>query len=480
MTSQRTSPELVWHNKEHSLVAKGRDGYGWSFGAPGNADRSLQSAGWVGGGAEVPNGLLVIGDALDAMMALQAAPRDDLSVDGVRLVYIDPPFNTGQSFAQYEDALDHSTWLSMFRDRLLAVKPLLAPTASVWVHLDDAEAHHARCVLDEVFGAEAFVATVIWQKRTTRESRTAFSSNHDYIHVYAPSGPKKWKLARNLLPRDPNSFRNRDGDPRGPWADAPFTAPGYRPNQQYEIINPAGMPLHPPKGRSWYATEPVYRRLEADNRLWFPKGGEGLPRMKLFPHEVQGLVPFSIWSADDVGTNDDAKRQLMTMFPHLEAFATPKPERLLERIIHIATDPGDLVLDFFAGSGTTPAVAHKLGRKWVAVERSITTAADYTIPRLHRVIHGRDAGGISARPESLPGGRFEVLAVEGCGEHVAPNFLAERLSALHVTPFDPLPTVGAKRPGNRTKKVASAEVVTMPSLFDEPVVPGPVDGVDVA
>ena len=296
-------------------------------------------------------------------------------------MYIDPPFNTGQSFAQYEDALDHASWLSMFRDRLLAVRPVLAPTASVWVHLDDAEAHHARCVLDEVFGAEAFVATVIWQKRTTRESRTAFSSNHDYIHVYSPAGPKKWKTARNLLPRDPSSFRNRDKDPRGPWADAPFTAPGFRANQQYEIVNPAGISLRPPKGRSWYATEPVYRRLQEENRLWFPRGGEGLPRMKLFPHEAKGLVPFSIWTAGEVGTNDDAKRQLMGMFPHLEAFATPKPERLLERIVQIATDPGDLVLDFFAGSGTTAAVAQKLGRRWIAVERSVSTTIDYVLPR---------------------------------------------------------------------------------------------------
>lgn len=465
MRARRDTPELVWPNKDRSLRAHGSDGYTWSDAAA--PDARLEPIGWVGNGDAEPSGLVVVGDAFDALTALAGNERDERVGDGVRLVYIDPPFNTGQSFAQYDDALDHASWLSMFRDRLLAVRPLLAPTASIWVHLDDAEAHHARCVLDEVFGADAFVATVIWQKRTTRESRTAFSSNHDYIHVYSPAGPKKWKTSRNLLPRDASSFRNRDNDPRGPWADAPFTAPGYRANQQYDIVNPAGLTLRPPKGRSWYATEPVYLRLQSENRLWFPRGGEGLPRMKLFPHEVKGLVPFSIWPADEVGTNDDAKRQLMSLFPDLEAFATPKPERLLERVVQISTDPGDLVLDFFAGSGTTAAVAQKLGRRWIAVERSVSTAEGYVLPRLHRATNGHSDGGVDAVADSAPG-RFEVVAAGTTVDQTGIELLSRRVADVDIASEHVGTPSGQRRPSDKRKAGSrKAEVVSMPSLFDE-------------
>jgi adenine-specific DNA-methyltransferase len=408
--------ELGWTNKHLRLHAVGEDGYEWI--APEDPRitevKALRRVLTVPGrrnGTE-PQGSLIAGDALDALQSLRSLP--DFSkhlVREVRLVYIDPPFNRGQGFAQYGDSLEHAVWLSMLRDRLAEVKPLLAPLASIWVHLDDAEAHRGRCVLDEVFGREAFVATIVWQTRTTRESRSAFSSNHDYIHVYAPCGPQIWKTSRNLLPKDSAAFRNRDNDPRGPWTDAPFTAPGYRANQQYPIVNPAGEILKPPKGRSWYATEPVYKELLREGRIWFPRKGAGLPRIKLFPQQVRGLVPFSLWSADDCGTNDDAKRHLMSLFPEHEPFATPKPEALLERIIHIASDPGDLVLDFFAGSGTTAAVAHKMSRRWIAIERSRETVANIALPRLRKVISGKDPGGVSELVEWKGGGAFSVLEV---------------------------------------------------------------------
>lgn len=427
-------PELVWANKRRHLVAAGEAGYVWADSLDAlEPVRAIALRGPAGGTTGSESNLVIVGDAADAMHALQRDEHCAGFIGQVRLVYIDPPYNTGNAFAQYDDALDHAMWLSMFRDRILAVRPLLAPDASVWVHLDDAEAHHARCVLDEVFGPDAFVATIVWQKRTTRESRKAFSSCHDYIHVYAPAGPKAWKMTRNLLEREPSEFHNRDGDPRGPWADAPFTAPGYRPNQQYPITNPAGDRLLPPKGRSWYATEPVFERLTADNRIWFPRGGAGLPRMKMFPSEVRGLVPFSMWGSDECGTNDDAKRHLMGMFPALEAFATPKPEALLERIIHIATSPGDLVLDCFAGSGTTPAVAHKMERRWIAVERSGSTVADYLVPRLDRVVRGVDAGGVTESTAWKGGGSFGVLEV-GAGE--AGDALSNRIDAYFETPPD--------------------------------------------
>lgn len=446
--------ELTWSNKDRELRGDGPDGYRWSGRDEPRPAASLDVITRVGGG-ERHDGLVVLGDSLEALRCL--AEDSTWIGDGVRLVYIDPPFNTGQAFAQYADSLTHSVWLSMFRDRLLAVKPLLGDTASVWVHLDDAEQHRARCVLDEVFGAAAFVATVVWQKRTTRESRSAFSSNHDYIHVYAPAGPQRWKRSRNLLPKDVGELRNRDSDPRGPWADAPFTAPGYRANQHYDIVNPAGAVLRPPKGRSWYATRPVYDRLLEENRIWFPRDGAGLPRIKLFPEHLRGLVPFSLWGPDEAGTNDEAKRHLMSLFPDLDVFATPKPEALLERIVHIASDPSDLVMDYFAGSGTTAAVAHKMQRKWIAVERSPSTAAAFTVPRLAHVVNGTDRGGITQSTGWCGGGSFVVASV---GDAAALG--GDVLDALRT------PSVPSRCAVDVTARAdAVATPTSEPTLFDE-------------
>lgn len=355
---------------------------------------------------------LVIGDGLDALSSLRDTP---LLSDGIRVLYIDPPFNTQKTFNQYGDSMSRPMWLSMMRDRLAAVKPYLRDDASIWLHLDDSEVHRARMLLDEVFGEQAFVASVVWQKRMTRESRTAFSSNHDTILVYAPSGPRQWKTSRNLLAKDEATLRNRDDDPRGPWADAPFTAPGFRKAQQYDIVTPSGEVLRPPRGRSWYATEPTYRDLLAEDRIWFPRNGSGSPRLKLFANQLRGLVPFTVWGSADVGTNDDAKKHLLALFPDSAVFDTPKPEELLERIIHIASNPGELVVDLFAGSGTTAATAHKMRRRWVTVERNTQTVLDFTLPRLLAVTSGADAGGITSQLSWNGGGSFEVM-------HVAPRF----------------------------------------------------------
>ncbi|WP_232819106.1 site-specific DNA-methyltransferase [Homoserinimonas sp. OAct 916] len=352
--------------------------------------------------------MLAIGDGLDVLEALS---ETSVFTEGVRAVYMDPPFNTGKTFNQYGDSLARPMWLSMMRDRLLALKPYLRDDASVWLHLDDSEVHRARFIMDEVFGEDAFVASVIWQKRTTRDSRAAFSSNHDTILVYALSGPRKWKLSRNLLTKEETTLRNRDDDPRGPWADAPFTAPGFRKAQQYEIVTPSGDIVRPPRGRSWYATKPTYQQLVEEDRIWFPKGGAGSPRIKLFAHQLRGLVPFTVWGSSDVGTNDDAKRHLLELFPERPVFDTPKPEVLLERILHIATNPGELVVDLFAGSGTTAATAHKMRRRWITVERNTQTVLDFTLPRLQQVLAGTDRGGVTNQVSWVGGGSFEVVQV---------------------------------------------------------------------
>ncbi|KRF44620.1 hypothetical protein ASH01_11550 [Terrabacter sp. Soil811] len=354
------------------------------------------------------SGIVACGDGLDVIDALAAA--GDLSEQSVKLLYIDPPFGSGKRFGHYVDTLAQSAWLSMMRDRLAAILPFLSADASIWVHLDETMSHKMRLILDDVLGEGGYVATVVWQKRLTVESRTAISVGHDPILVYAMGGPKHWKTVRNRV-AGVVAASNRDGDPRGPWRDAPFTAPGFRPGQQYVIVNPAGVELTPSRGRSWFATEPVFRRLLQEGRIWWTKGGAGQPRMKNF--DIDALqVPGTIWGGRDVGTNDDAKRHLATLFPDASTlFDTPKPETLMARILHIGTNPGDLVVDLFAGSGSTAATAHKMGRRWITSERLKQTVETVLLPRLSHVVAGTDSGGISAATRWCGGGAFRVVTV---------------------------------------------------------------------
>lgn len=414
---------LNWKNKGLTLRASGLHDYTWVEPVDGN-DRhptKLISLSECLPGPD--SNAVIIGDGLDAMVALDA--QTDFFQEKIRLVYVDPPFNTNADVEFYNDAMDRAMWLSMLRDRIVSLRPHLAIDASFWIHLDDSEVHRARLVLDEALGEESFVSSIVWQKRTTRESRSAFSVNHDTILVYAPSGSKKWKKSRNLLEKRPSQIGNRDNDPRGPWTDAPFTAPGYRAAQQYPIQTPSGATLTPPRGRSWYATEPIFKRLFEENRLWFPKNGEGSPRIKLFNDQVRGLVPSTIWESDETGTNDDAKRHLMALFPDKPVFDTPKPEELLERIIHIATRPGDLVVDLFGGSGTTAAAAHKMQRRWLLVERSHETVRQFIVPRLEAVIEGRDPAGVTGSAKWRGGGDYELA--------YAPPLFGKVLSARQLS-----------------------------------------------
>jgi adenine-specific DNA-methyltransferase len=282
----------------------------------------------------------------------------------------------------------------------------------VWVHLDDAEVHRMRCLMDEVFGASSFVTSVAWQKRTTRENRSAFSSAHDHLIVYASSTVATWRDVRNPLVNDGAGYQNPDNDPRGPWSSIPFSAPGFRGNQMYEIETPTGVVHTPPRGRCWGATRAVYDRYLADDRVFFPSDGDGKPRIKQFVHEASGLVPFTWWPSAEVGTNDDAKRHAMALAPGADApFSTPKPERLLERVIHIGSNPGDIVLDCFGGSGTTAAVAHKMGRRWITAEVLPDTVAAFTAPRMAKVVDGKDPGGITTSVGWSGGGGYRVVTV---------------------------------------------------------------------
>jgi len=350
------------------------------------------------------DGLLLIGEAEDALKLLADGSRGERYLGGVKLCYLDPPYNTGERFEYYSDRKGSDDWLQALRANLTALRPLLSPEASVWLHLDDSEQHRARVVLDEVFGREAFVATVIWQKRLTRDNRTAFSSMHDYIHVYAPSGPKAWKKVRNGL-ADGGAFANPDNDPRGPWRSAPMTVQaGHATRSQfYTVITPAGTRHDPPEGRCWTFSAERLSQLDQEGRVYWPRGGHGKPRLKKYEFESAGLAPFTIWAAAEVGDTSSAKKALLRQFPGRPAFDTPKPISLLERIIEVATDPGDLVLDYYLGSGTTAVAAQILGRSWVGIERSRQTVETFAVPRLNSVLgQNRLAPCDIARVSQLP------------------------------------------------------------------------------
>jgi len=350
------------------------------------------------GEADAEN-LLIQGDNLLALKALLPFYRGQ-----VKCIFIDPPYNTQSAFEHYDDKLEHSQWLSMMYPRLELLRELLAEDGSIWVSIDDREAHYLKVLMDEVFGRTKFIAEVIWQKRASRENRAAIGSSHDTILLFGKKSASDWKATRNLLPPNDAGFGNPDSDPKGSWRSIPFSAQGYRANQMYEITAPDGTIHHPPKGRCWGATEPEYLRLKADGRVYFPKGGSGKPRIKQYAGEEKGLVPNSLWLASEVGTTEDAKKQILQLFEEESPFGTPKPEQLIQRVLQISTNPGDLVLDSFLGSGTTAAVAHKMGRRYIGIEMG-EHAVTHCIPRLEKVIAG-EQGGISKAVSWQGGGGF--------------------------------------------------------------------------
>lgn len=345
---------------------------------------------------EAPDSILLQADARLALSKLLTAEGCQPVAGTVKLCYLDPPYNTGERFAHYDDRMDSTAWLANLRDHLELTKQLLSPDGSLWLHLDDSEQHRARCLLDEVFGEEAFVATIIWQKRSTRDNRKAFSSMHDYIHVYAPAGPKAWKTVRNGLP-DEGAFSNPDNDPRGPWRSVPMTvqAGHATTGQFYTVTTPTGVRHDPPQGRCWTYTASRLAELHAEGRVYWPRGGDGKPRLKRYQTEVTGLAPFTIWSADEVGDTGSAKRALLAEFPDRQPFDTPKPLALMERIVAIATNPGDVVLDYYLGSGTTAVAAQSMGRRWIGVERSPRTVEEFALPRIRKAWEATSSAGVA-------------------------------------------------------------------------------------
>lgn len=395
--------ELTWTNKDRTLLAQEDQSYEWVDPTDYRVSevRLLHDVTTVGDVAprsrRASDNLLIRGDALHALNALTSIPEFSREYTGnVKLVYIDPPFNTGQAFEQYDDALEHSVWLTMVRDRLVQIGELLSPDGSVWVHVDDVEAHRCRSVLDEVFGAANFIATVIWQKADSpRNSARYLSVDQDYIHVYAKDAAKwrPYRLARTA--EADASYRNPDNDPRGPWTPGdPFANKPYSLGM-YEVTGPTGNVFGPPPGRYWRISQEKFEELDRDGRIWWRGGGEARPRIKRYLAEVSDLVPRTVWDYSEVGSSGDSSREIRKLFPDIPVFATPKPEKLIARILEIGTLPGDIVLDCYAGSGTTAAVAHKMRRRWVTSEWSAKTVATFTLPRLTKIVNNEDPGGIT-------------------------------------------------------------------------------------
>ena len=348
---------------------------------------------------------LIFGDNLLALKALEAE-----FAGKVKCVFIDPPYNTGSAFAHYDDGMEHSIWLSLMRDRLDIIRRLLADDGSLWITIDDNEAHYLKVMCDEIFGRINFVATCVWEKDKGGRGDADISLSHDNILVYA-NNRLPWSKSRNLMPRTEtqlNRFKNPDNDPRGPWRQGDDgTAKSGSEKQRFPVTLPSGRVVTPPPGRYWAFSQDTLEKARAEGRAYFGADGNRLPIIKRYLDEVRdGVAPRTWWSADEVGTNQQAKRDhLNKLLVDIEPFETPKPEGLIHRIIHIATKPGDLVLDSFAGSGTTGAVAHKMGRRWIMVELG-EHCHTHIIPRLKKVIDGEDPGGITKAVDWNGGGGF--------------------------------------------------------------------------
>lgn len=344
---------------------------------------------------------LIFGDNLLALRALEAE-----FTGKIKCVFIDPPYNTGSAFTHYDDGLEHSIWLGLMRDRLEIIRRLLSDDGSLWITIDDNECHYLKVLCDELFGRQNFVANAIWQKKYSPQNDAKWlSDNHDHILIYAKN-KNSWRP--NLLPRseDMNArYKNPDNDPRGVWKPADFSVKTYSANSDYPITTPSGRIVNPPKSRCWVTSESKFKELLADNRIWFGETGGNVPSLKKFLSEVKdGSTSMTIWTYQEVGHNQDAKKEVKE-FNEKTVFDTPKPEKLLERILTLATNAGDWVLDSFAGSGTTGAVAHKMGRKWIMVELG-DHCHTHIIPRLQKVIDGSDQGGISKAMDWAGGGGF--------------------------------------------------------------------------
>lgn len=531
MTAQRL--QLTWYNKDKALIPTETGKYGYTWVDPSDPryceTHTLVLDDYVQG-SQIPksdefayseradlepqdDNLLILGESGDVLEALTRVPElAEKYVGKVKLIYIDPPFNTAQTFASYEDNLEHSIWLTMMRDRLHHMKKLLADDGSIWVHLDYAENHRMRLLLDEVFGCSNFIAEFVWQKADSpRGDAQRVSVDQDVILCYAASG----STVMNRMERtaaDNARFSNPDGDSKGVWfsdnRSAPTNVMSWQHPSTFAIQHPiSGEMIYPAKGGCWrfgrerlleslneyaeYASGDVdiaarvantslrsdqvrsdipdlvlvdpasaaqCARTRIDDGNWpeFFVTATSFGRKSYPPNE--GQPARSWWPNDQVGHNREAKSEIKALFSGATPFSTPKPERLLERIIHIGSNPGDIVLDVFAGSGTTAAVAQKMGRRWVTCELLESTFTTFTRPHLEKVLNDQDPGGITR----TKGERVDATE-DGLPDGVSPEDAAKFTSVLNkLIKDDPelkksieVKTLKAASKTRRTKEVVN-------------------------
>ncbi|MEE6132836.1 site-specific DNA-methyltransferase [Priestia sp. GS2] len=366
----------------------------------------------------------------------------------VKLIYIDPPYNTGGDSFKYNDRFNHATWLTFIKNRLEIARELLSNNGSIWINIDDDEGHYLKVLADEIFGRNNFLANIVWQKKYSPQNDAKyFSDMHDHILVFAKN-KSEWKA--NPMPRteEMNSrYTNRDDDPRGPWKAGDFSVKTYSADYDYEIITPGGRRVLPPKGRCWATSRERFNELVKDNRVWFGNEGNNVPSIKKFLSEVKdGMAPITTWFGEnlyeneeietfwhykDVAHTQDAKRELLNLDID---FSTPKPEKLLQRIINIATNEKDLILDFFMGSATTQAVAMKMNRQFIGIEQ-MDYIEDVSIQRLKKVIEG-EQGGISKEINWQGGGDFVYTELYGLNQ----NFVSRIQNAVLDVDLDSIIT----------------------------------------
>ena len=388
-------PFLDWVNKNQAKAAVGA--------VP---THLLQQEAVYGGSEDtppenLPDNLIIQGDNLLALKALIP-----VYAGRVKCIFIDPPYNTQSAFEHYDDKLEHSQWLSMMYPRLALLRDLLAEDGSIWVTIDDNEAHYLKVLMDEVFGRRSFLGTCVWQHSVQAKGYSGkLSVHHNYCLAYG----KAPGLLVNDLPRQEEhnvNYRNPDSDPRGPWRAGDVRNSLVRPNLMYDIRTPSGKIIcHPPKG--WRFSKSTFESELAEGKIMFSADESRIIR-KIYLSDQEGRVPESVWFADHVGTTREANGELRVLSESFD-FATPKPERLIERILRLATVPSDLVLDSFLGSGTTAAVAHKMNRRYIGIEMG-EHARTHCIPRLQKVIDG-EQGGISEAVGWKGGGGFRFCTL---------------------------------------------------------------------
>lgn len=400
MQNRFSKLELTWIGKEDEpLAIEPRlllDTPEYSFGEV--------ETGTLTNGKAWPGNMLIHGDNL---LALRALEQD--FTGQVKCIYIDPPYNTGSAFEHYDDNLEHSQWLNLMRPRLEILRNLLSEDGTIWISIDDDEQAYLRILCDEVFGRSNYIETIVWQRAYSPVNlKKTISRSHDYVLVYAKHLTKDYSL--NKLPRSVEAnerYKNPDNDPRGVWKSTDSTAQaGHGTKSQFYVLSaPNGKQHHLTPGRCWVYTEEVMNRMIADNRIWFGPDGNNVPAIKRFLTEVRdGIVPQTLWPYTEVGHTQEAKKEIKAL-EFNTIFDTPKPERLLLRILQIATNPDDIVLDSFLGSGTTAAVAHKMGRRWIGIELG-DHAYTHCAIRMKKVIEG-EQGGISKSQNWQGGGGFK-------------------------------------------------------------------------